>query len=134
MNLVTVCNDTTVTATDILTLLEQLQAQATVGVPVTCVLDNARYQHCKVVKQRAGELGIELLFVPPYSPNLNLIERLWKWVKKSCLRARLLKSFSHFKTLITDCLTARFTQARGELTSLLTPNFQSFVDVQIINR
>lgn len=134
MNLVTVCNDTTITAIDIRTLLEQLKAQATVGVPVTCVLDNARYQHCKLVQQRAAELGIELLFLPPYSPNLNLIERLWKWVKKSCLRARLLESFSHFKTLITDCLTSRFAQARDELTSLLTSNFQSFMDVQIIKR
>ena len=44
--------------------------------------------HCKVVQNLAEELGIELLYLPPYSPNLNLIERLWKFVKKKCLYAK----------------------------------------------
>ena len=52
------------------------------GMVITVVLDNARYQRCKLVKEKAEELGIELLFLPTYSPNLNLIERLWKYVKK----------------------------------------------------
>ena len=49
---------------------------------VTLVLDNACYQRYKTVMGLAVELNIELLFLPPYSPNLNLIERLWKLVKK----------------------------------------------------
>jgi hypothetical protein len=52
------------------------------GVPITIVLDNARYQRCPRVLEHAASLGIELLFLPPYSPNLNLIERLWKSVKR----------------------------------------------------
>ena len=39
--------------------------------PVTVVLDNAKYQRCLVVTALAEELGIELLFLPPYSANLN---------------------------------------------------------------
>ncbi len=46
------------------------------------VLDNATYQKNKVVRERASMLGIELVFLPPYCPNLNLIERLWKYMKK----------------------------------------------------
>lgn len=42
----------------------------------------------KFVKQIAAELDITLLFLPPYSPNLNLIERLWKFVKKRALNNR----------------------------------------------
>jgi hypothetical protein len=61
--------------------------------PVTLVLDNARYQKCQVVKVLAGSLGIELLYLPSYSPNLNLIERLWKFVKKGCLGCRVLPSY-----------------------------------------
>jgi len=49
------------------------------------VLDNARYQKCHLVQNLAATLNIELLFLPTYSPNLNLIERLWKFVKKKCL-------------------------------------------------
>ena len=46
--------------------------------PITVVMDNARYQRCRLVLEKASQLGLELLFLPPYSPNLNLIERLWR--------------------------------------------------------
>jgi transposase len=70
-------------------LLTQLAAAST-GLPLTVVLDNARYQRCKLVIAHAASLGLELLFLPPYLPNLNLIERLWKFVKKQCLYSSLL--------------------------------------------
>jgi hypothetical protein len=57
--------------------------RATPG-PITLVLDNARYQKCQLVWAVAETLQIELLYLPAYSPNLNLIERLWKFVKKQC--------------------------------------------------
>ncbi len=53
--------------------------------PIVLILDNARYQKCQIVWLLACELNIELLYLPSYSPNLNLIERLWKFVKKKCL-------------------------------------------------
>jgi transposase len=52
------------------------------SVPITLVLDNARYQECAVVLAAVASLHIELCFLPAYSPNLNLIERLWKLVRK----------------------------------------------------
>ena len=55
------------------------------SVPITLVLDNARYQRCALVQSVADLLGIELLYLPAYSPNLNLIEQLWKLVKKQWL-------------------------------------------------
>ena len=51
-------------------------------VPITVVLDNARYQRCRLVQDTAAALNIELLFLPAYSPQFNLIERFWKLVKK----------------------------------------------------
>jgi transposase len=44
-------------------------------IPITLVLDNARYQKCKIVEELALFWSIELLYLPSYSPNLNLIER-----------------------------------------------------------
>lgn len=52
----------------------------------------------------AAQLDIELLFLPAYSPNLNLIERLWKFVKKQCLYAQYYEDFTAFKDAIFTCL------------------------------
>ena len=62
-------------------LLRAIAARGLVG-PVTLVLDNARYQRNALVQGLAKELGIGLLFLPSYSPNLNLIERLWRFMKR----------------------------------------------------
>jgi len=59
------------------------------------VLDNARYQKCQSVADKAKELGIELLYLPPYSPNLNLIERLWRFVKKQVLYSKHYSADAH---------------------------------------
>ena len=56
--------------------------------PVSIVLDNARYQHCQAVKDKAVQLGINLIFLPPYSPNLNIIERLWKYTRHHVLAGK----------------------------------------------
>lgn len=80
----TVDNTTYITAETVETFLQRLK-DMTPDIPIAVVMDNARYQHCTAVMNKAEELGIELLFLPPYSPNLNIIERLWKFTKKSVL-------------------------------------------------
>ncbi len=54
-------------------LLEQGKQDSGEADTITLPMDNARYNHAKIVKARAEELGITLLYLPPYSPNLNLI-------------------------------------------------------------
>jgi hypothetical protein len=71
--LITVTNDTYLTAESVCALLHKL-ADLHLSVPITLVLDNARYQKCAVVFATAASLQIELCFLPAYSPNLNLIE------------------------------------------------------------
>ena len=93
---------------------------------ITLVMDNARYQHCALVISKAAVLGIELLFLPAYSPNLNLIERLWKLVKKRCLTNRYHENFEKFRTAIDNCLNDLNGVAKDELESLLTLRFQFF--------
>ena len=95
---------------------------------ITLILDNARYQRCKAVMQKAQELNIELLFLPSYSPNLNLIERLWKLVKKHCLTNRYYESFDKFKNAIDHCLNKLSNEDKAELESLLTLKFQFFTN------
>ena len=54
------------------TIIEMLEllAKRYLTLPISIVLDNARYQHCKVVMEAAERLGVHLVFLPPYSPNL----------------------------------------------------------------
>ena len=73
--------DTYITATQVCELLKKIAALG-ITIPITLVLDNARYQKCKIVEELALSLSIELLYLPSYSPNLNLIERRVKLFKK----------------------------------------------------
>ena len=129
--LLTVTNSSYINSDSVCNLLLKL-SEASTGVPITVVLDNARYQRCKKVQEYAASLGIELLFLPPYSPNLNLIERLWKFVKKKSLYSRYYEKFQDFKTAITSCLSKTDTEYKQELDTLLTLNFQTFEKVQIV--
>jgi transposase len=115
----------TVTSETMCNLLRQIAALGLTG-PITLVLDNARYQHCGVVKALAATLHIELQFLPSYSPNLNLIERLWKFVKRDVLYGRHYNNFSEFCRAIDGCLDNIPTQHRAPLATLMTHNFQRF--------
>jgi transposase len=127
--LVTVTNDTYITATEVCMLLQQLAA-LNLGVPLTVVLDNARYQRCAQVVNLAASLHLELCFLPPYSPNLNLIERLWRFVKKQCLYSTYYADFATFKSAIVQGLAQTPTTPRTALASLLTLRFQLFTKAQ----
>jgi len=120
--LITVTNESYINAESVCALLRKIAARAT-GLPITLVLDNARYQHCRVVQELAVTLDIDLLFLPPYSPHLNLIERMWKYVKKKCLYGRYYACFDDFQQGISTCIDN--TQSDRKLTSLLTLKFQT---------
>jgi len=98
---------------------------------ITIILDNARYQKCELVLQHAARLGIELLFLPSYSPHLNLIERLWRFARKECLYSKYYPKFDGFKQALTECIQNAHTKHRDELETLLAWNFQSFENVKI---
>jgi transposase len=125
-----VTNETYINAESVCLLLTQIAA-AYAKIPITIVLDNARYQKCEAVLRHAAALGIELLYLPSYSPQLNLIERLWRFVRKECLYSKYYSKFDGFKQAIADCIQTAHTKHRNELETLLSWNFQSFEKVQI---
>ena len=125
--LITVCNDTYINACSVCELLNKIRENVGNKIPITLVLDNATYQRCDFVTELAAKLNIEMLFLPSYSPNLNLIERLWKWVKKDCLNCKYHKSFSEFKNSINQSLLkVDKCENKEEMDSLLALNFQLF--------
>jgi len=76
--------------------------------------------------EHASASRVELLFLPAYSPNLNLIERLWKHLKKSSLKNKHFKDFATFRAAIDTYLDNLDANCKKELHSLLTLKFQSF--------
>ena len=62
--------------------------------------DNAGYYKNKEVRKYLETSKIELHFLPPYSPNLNPIERLWKWMKERVVYNMYYKEFEDFKLAI----------------------------------
>jgi len=123
--LVMVTNEEYINAHSVCLLLDKLR-KANPDIPIVLILDNARYQKCKLVWNKALDLEIDLLYLPPYSPNLNLIERLWKFVKKECLYSIYYADFDAFKSAISHCLAHTHDTHKDELDSLLTLNFQTF--------
>ena len=90
---------------------------------ITIFLDNARYQRNYEVQEYSKELGITLKFMPPYSPNLCLIERLWKYFKKKVMKNVYYESFDDFYKAV--CLFFKnWDVYREELRSLFTLNFE----------
>jgi len=129
--LVMVTNDTYINAESFCDLLRRIAALG-LTIPVTLILDNARYQKCHLVLDMAKSLGIELLYLPTYSPNLNLIERLWKFVKKNCLYSAYYENFALFKQAISACLSQTHSTHKAALDTLLTLRFQTFKKSHVV--
>jgi transposase len=129
--LISVTNTTVVNTETMCELLRKLAAQGLSG-PLTVVLDNARYQRNAVVQALAASLGIELLYLPSYSPNLNLIERLWRFVKRQALYGRYHPTFADFQAAVQDTLHQLPTKHKDKLASLMTLNFQVFDKVSLL--
>lgn len=120
-----VTNDSYINAVVVCDLLRDL-SKAYAGQKISLVLDNARYQKCILVMTLAVELNIELLFLPPYSPNLNIIERLWKFIKKKSLNSKYYETFTEFQEAISSSIDKCGHEWKEELKSLLVLHFQMF--------
>lgn len=116
-----ICNDTYITSTQVVELLEKLAEKC--DKPIHIILDNVSYQRCIFVKENALRLGIELHFLPTYSPNLNLIERVWKLVKANVLNSAYFETFNNFCVNISNCVDTLHTSFANDMKTLVTDKF-----------
>ena len=86
------------------------------------VMDNAGYNKSYQVQNLAEELGIRIMYLPPYSPNLNPIERLWKFMKKKVMANTYYPDVKTFQQELMLFLRG-IRKHRQELSTLITDNF-----------
>lgn len=114
----------TIDATAIIALLEELKKKQFHG-KVYVIVDNAKYHHAKLVKNwLLNHPRFKLVFLPPYSPNLNIIERLWRFFHQKVTNNHYFPTFQEFQEA-TMQFFQNLTDYKQELESLLTENFQT---------
>ena len=122
-----IVNDTYITSTEIVEMFHKL-SELHAGKIINIILDNARYQKCPLVFDMAAKCNINLVFLPTYSPNLNLIERVWKFVKSKVLNAAYKETFGQFCDSITECVEGLHEKYHEEMATLITDKFQILGD------
>ena len=103
-------------------LFEKLQAKHPEAEVIHLVADNARYYKSNLVKEYLKKSKIKIHFLPGYSPNLNIIERLWKFFKKQILYNKYYETYEEFLSACKSFFLRRGKHLE-ELRSLLTENF-----------
>jgi len=126
-----VTNFTSINSVSFCALLDELKRRYADGVPIHVILDHARYQKNACIQAHADHLGITLVSLPAYSPNLNLIERRWKFVKKTVLYSTYYADFGAFTAAIDQCLADTQDRYQEELKTVLTLKFQTFKNATI---
>ncbi len=129
--MLTVTNDSYITATEVCEMLRKI-SEAYAGKTVHLVLDNAKYQKCKAVQSLASELSIKLEYIPPYSPNLNLIERVWKFIKGE-LRSKYFDNFALFRRRIDSIIESTGKETKAKIDRLIGEKVQLFDDTLSLN-
>tara|TARA_R110000737_G_scaffold130554_2_gene162571 strand:+ start:2939 stop:3286 length:348 start_codon:yes stop_codon:yes gene_type:complete len=96
---------------------------------INLVLDGAGYHRSQVVKDKAKELGIILHYLPPYSPNLNPIERLWKVMNEKVRNNRYFATAKEFRRNIDNFFNVTLPNIGANLNGRINDNFQRFSQV-----
>ena len=115
--------DDTINTQSTLKLFETLEQKHPNAKAIYITLDNAKYYKNGLVYEYLKTSKIKLLFMPPYSPNLNLIERLWKFMRKTILYNKYYEKFADFKVEVMQFFE-NIGQYNDKLNTLLTKNFQ----------
>jgi len=121
----TITNNSYIRSDSVIALIDKLVANS-IGLPIKLILDNAAYQRCNLVNDYARNAGVELIFLPTYSPNLNLIERLWKFVKSEVLNAAYHGTFDDFRNAIDYCVSQTDKALKDQMDVLISEKVQLF--------
>lgn len=116
----------TVNGDSIILFLQKIRNQYSASGIINLVLDGAGYHRSAAVKEEAEKLNITLHFLPPYSPNLNPIERLWKVMNEKARNGEYFATTKLFRERIDDFFAITLPKIAGTLDSWINDNFQTF--------
>jgi transposase len=120
---ITVLEEETINTDAMIRLLTALEEKQPTGT-IYCFVDNASYNHSRELNEYLkNHKRIALYYLPAYSPNLNVIERLWLFFQKKMLYDHYYPTFKEFKTACISFFDT-INQYDKELRSLLTDSFQ----------
>lgn len=102
--------------------LEEIKKRYNQASTICIILDNASYQRSYQVQHKAKTLGIDLIYLPPYCPNLNLIERLWRYFKKRIIKNKYYADYSCFEKAV-EIFFQKFDDTMVDMKSLLNFKF-----------
>ena len=102
--------------------LEEVKIQYCEAKTICIILDNAKYQRSYAVQEKAKFLNIDLVYLPPYSPNLNLIERLWCYFKKKVTKNKYYDDYTKFENAV-ETFFKSFNSRIEDLKTLLNFKF-----------
>ena len=119
---ITIIESDTVDADSTINLLSAIDQKYPCASAIKVILDNARYHYSKKVKEYVATSRIDLVFLPSYSPNLNLIERLWKLFKKKVLYNTYYENINAFRK---GCIKffRNIDDCRVEISTLMKAEF-----------
>lgn len=103
-------------------MLEEIRKEYSDGKEVIIIEDNAKYHHANSVTELAKKLNITIVFLPPYCPNLNLIERIWKFMKKE-FKNEYFPTFEDFYEAVFN-FCGNFEKYDKEIERLIGQKFQ----------
>ena len=114
---------TSINAQSTISLLKKVELKHTEAETIYVICDNARYYRSRKVTEYLETSKVELMFLPPYSPNLNLIERLWKYFHKIVLYNKYYETYHEFQKSCKSFFR-NIKRYKKDLASLLTENFK----------
>jgi len=115
--------DEKINSISVIRLFEKIEAINQKAKNIYVIADNAKYHRSKEVKEYLARSKISLIFLPSYSPNLNLIERVWKLFKDKVIRGKYYERFDKFKSAVHGFFE-NINIYHEELETLLTERFQ----------
>lgn len=121
--------DKTINSLSVIKLFKEIEETNPKSKKIYVIVDNAKYYYSVEVNNYLANSKIKLVFLPPYSPNLNLIERVWKFFKDKVIRGKYYERFDKFKTAVHKFFES-IDNYKQELNSLLTEKFHI---VEVVN-
>lgn len=114
----------TIDSESVIDFLEGIKIKYSSKKNIYIITDNGPYYTSKVVKEKAVQLGITMTYLPPYSPNLNPIERLWKYMNEKVRNNRFFTSAKEFRESILSFFKDDWPILSVGLEGRINDNFQ----------